>query len=51
MRSIDDLTTHALPLFNLDCLPTPSNGNGNGNGNGKRLIDDPKELTDTSGVS
>lgn len=47
MRSIDDLTTHALPLFNLDCLPTPSNGNGNG----KRLVDDPKELTDTSGVS
>ena len=47
MRSIDDLTTHALPLFNFDCLPTPSNGNGNG----KRLVDDPKELTDTSRVS
>ncbi len=49
---IDHLSTHALPLFGLNCLPATINGtNGNGHTNGKRPVDEPKNLTDTSGVS
>ena len=44
-RSIDHLTTHALSLFDVNCLPTITTGNG------KRPVDDPRELTDTSGVT